>query len=768
MHAALVSVPLGSTPPQQGSSRLRRNPSPGVLAFRNTTSSEETQLSTSTSRSYTSYLDSGSWRSPLGRTVSSNGTDSRPPLSHTQSIPKSARFVKVEGFPETSSGSGSHTQSPTVQTLPRAPSLLTRQLSHDNLGVSPPAKSPSTSSLAHLEAAYGASPTVEPKPVTRPLSLPRRPAAPSPSAILAALQNRYPVFWEPLAVRAFHIAFHAHAHDTNIGDAALGEAPFSRAASAAAVLAELGADEVAVAGALLHDVLDRTMLVESQLRTMLGSDETLELVKRVSHLGYVAQKYRASINGGAAASTTSRMSSGAKLTEPNAAATQMVNLMVVNGSPRALLVRLAVALQDARWLDSRGGVAGTPPATAAAREARRLRAATEALDVWAPLANRLGVWSLKAELEDRAFRALHPAEYHELRERLEAAQEPTQLVNIMDRLRSQLQDLGVEYLDLSGRPKHLWGVWQKMRNKGYAGTDRVRDVRGLRVIVRNREDCYRALRAVETAFSVSGTPKNYIKAPKPNGYQSLHAVADPGDGHLVEIQIRTDKMHYLAEYGAEAAHWRYKEGARGTQSGSSGGTAREANWAKYEVSQAVALDKKVRPSGSPSGDQSLASIMAAMDSALLASSASHGDSPTDGAAATAAPSKGRSFEEYIAVSGQHPAPPGESARALVAVVVGGTFSVVELEPGTTLHGLLERCGRPLAPETDGLMIGPLSIVNRQEETDLAAVLQPGDVVELYPAEVPSPRTRTSRPQAPMRGNMVPLGRKLSSTLTLSN
>jgi len=123
--------------------------------------------------------------------------------------------------------------------------------------------------------------------------------------------------------------------------------------------------------------------------------------------------------------------------------------------------------------------------------------------VWAPLANRLGVWSLKAELEDRAFRSLHPAAYAELRDRLERMQQPTQLVALVDTLRGQLQAAGIDYLDLSGRPKHLWGVWKKMQTKGYSA-DGVKDVRGLRIIVKTREECYKALRAVEKAWHVPG------------------------------------------------------------------------------------------------------------------------------------------------------------------------------------------------------------------------------------------------------------------------
>lgn len=799
MQAAVPTVPLGSTPPQPaparpgGAGAFRR---PGQVFAVRGTPTEESQLSSSASRGSLNIFESGSWRSGLYQhshraSIASSGTSKdvlKSPLQRDHSIKKSDGFVKVEGFSEPSEGeqnlekSSSSPKFSTSPGLPRVPSLLTRQLSHENIAIvrggsfSP--KSPKYG-CGIDDSTESLSSTVEAKPLNprySAIQVPRKASKrSSPEEILKVCQDRYAVFRESLAIKAFHIAYQAHGGSSGaineVSSVNIGQDPFPRNVHSASILAELGADEVAVAGALLHDVLDKTMLVENQLRQMLGNEEVIELVKRVSHLGYVAQKYRSSINGGAAASG----SDGAAGNSPyqvNATLNQMLNLMVSNGSPRSLLIRIAVALQDSRWLDSRGGMASTPPAAAAAREARRLRFAAEALDIWAPLANRLGVWSLKAELEDRAFRALHPAEYHELRERLEAAQEPTQLIGLMNCLRAKMQESDISYLDLSGRPKHLWGVWQKMRNKGYVATDRVHDVRGLRVIVKSREDCYRVLRAVETAFSVVAAPKNYIKSPKANGYQSLHVIADPGDGHLVEIQIRTDKMHYMAEYGAAAAHWKYKEG-RTSQSDGSRNSEHGASWAKYEVSQTFANDKKVRPSGSPSEDHSLTSILAAMEDALVsdakestvgqttpnynAEQESNSDqSKIDLNSVDVTSGKGKSFEEYIASSGQHPVPPGMLSSALVAVVVNGNFSVIELDSGATLQDVIGQLGGSKNRQ-------PLAIVNRQEETDFNAILCSGDMVELYPAELsPAADKLNSRcdinsRNRKIRGNMVPIG-----------
>ncbi|KAL4518623.1 hypothetical protein Ndes2437B_g00712 [Nannochloris sp. 'desiccata'] len=718
-----------------------------------------------------SVIESESWRSGLSRNSASVAASGQT-IAPTRSLPKSASYVKVEGFEapggETATTGTSPPLSPGKDTN-RAPSLLSRQLSVDNLSTlaRPIPASPALASLAErLEAQVQAESAVKPASVqSRTAEVTKKPD----NTLLKQLQGQFAVFSEPLVIQAFSIARAAHQLHA---DNPRGEAAFARCAGAAVILAELGADEVAVAGALLHDALDRTMFSEPQLRDMLRNDEAFELVQRVSHMGYICQKYRSASNSTALKNTAKDPSAAAG---EFGVASHLVGMLVAHGPPRALLVRLAVALQEARAVGTASAGIPRPSwgshAVASDRAARRHRIAAEGLEVWAPLANRLGVWSLKAELEDRAFRTLRPAEYAELRDRLEAVQEPTKLVALVDALRAQLQEVGVEYLDLSGRPKHLWGVFKKMETKGYSA-DHVRDVRGLRVIVKTREDCYLALRAVEKAWGMVGESKNYIKAPKANGYQSLHAVADPGDGHLVEIQIRTDKMHYLAEYGAEAAHWKYKERAVASSAAAPSiaaiagsakdggvgiGAAREANWAKFMTSQHVLLDKKCRPSGSPDGDQSLASILASMDGAVGGSSPEV-ENPTVGAPASgnanAAPgtspgsSKGRTFQEYIAASGQRPTPP-EEQRSLVAVVAGSAFSVAELPAGTTVGQLLKYCG------AEGGAGAPLSrsslhvVVNRHVETEYSTVLQAGDVVELY--------ADTSTTPAPASGNVMAVG-----------
>jgi (p)ppGpp synthase/HD superfamily hydrolase len=558
--------------------------------------------------------------------------------------------------------------------------------------------------------------------------------------MLVSLQEKYPVFKEPLVARAFNIS--RLAHDGNHGGSPASS--FEKCMSAAAILAELGADEVAVAGALLYDSLDSTMLLESQLRPMLASDQTVDLVKRVSHISYICHRFKQSM-------PTNSMDLYEAAHEALPECLDLVGLMVAHGPPRALLVRLGVALGELRLC-----AAAVQENESMVNNEYVQSIARDAMTVWAPLANRLGVWSLKAELEDLGFSCLLPTQYTLLQRCLKKAQEPTALVGIVDSLRSSLQQENIDYVDLSGRPKHLWGVWCKMQKKGYS-PERVQDVRGLRIIVRSREECYKALRAVETSWKIVGPSKNYIKEPKKNGYQSLHVIADPGDGHSVEIQIRTDKMHYLAEYGADASHWKYKEGSaqisdasvkltRPSREKLSCDLAKEANWAKFLTQQHVAVDKKCRPSGSPSEDKSLETIMAGLQEKAKASSKINNN---------VGAKKGKSFHEYIADSGQAVAPPEES-RVLVAVVHQGAFSVQSLPPGSSIADFLET-----REETHGVDALVQVLVNQQVEPDSSTILQPGDVVELHMEPVPQEPLVGSKAS---KGNMLPLG-NLSKRMT---
>jgi GTP pyrophosphokinase len=222
-------------------------------------------------------------------------------------------------------------------------------------------------------------------------------------------------------------------------------------------------------------------------------------------------------------------------------------LLAMAEDVRVVLIRLASRLQTLRFM-SRLPAAGRQPA------------ARETLDIYAPLANRLGVWQLKWELEDLAFRYLEPEVYMSVAKQLDERRVEREafITDAIARLSGELALAGIE-AEVVGRPKHLYSIWNKMRAKG-VGIDEIHDVRALRVLVADVKDCYAALGVVHHMWQP--IPKefdDYISRPKGNFYRSLHTAVDGPDGRGLEVQIRTRDMHHHAELGV-AAHWRYKEG----------------------------------------------------------------------------------------------------------------------------------------------------------------------------------------------------------------
>ncbi len=217
---------------------------------------------------------------------------------------------------------------------------------------------------------------------------------------------------------------------------------------------------------------------------------------------------------------------------------------------RVVLLRLASRTQTLRHY-------------AQEEEALRVQVARETLEIYSPLANRLGVWELKWELEDRSFHFLYPDIYKEIARHLDEKRVEREqfIADAVVRLRQELEALGVKGAEIYGRPKHIYSIWNKMRRKGLEFSE-VYDVRALRVIVHEIKDCYTALGLVHNLWSP--IPKefdDYISNPKGNNYRSLHTAVRCADGRSLEVQIRTREMHKHAELGV-AAHWRYKEGTR--------------------------------------------------------------------------------------------------------------------------------------------------------------------------------------------------------------
>ena len=244
------------------------------------------------------------------------------------------------------------------------------------------------------------------------------------------------------------------------------------------------------------------------------------------------------------------------------AAAQMETLrkmvLAMASDMRVVLIRLASRVTTLRYF------AEVKKEDGAARQY-----ASETMDLYAPLANRLGVWQLKWELEDLSFRFLEPDQYKRIAKMLEEkrVERESFVVNSIARLNSELKAAGVR-AEVSGRPKHIYSIWKKMKGKSVDFRE-LYDVRAFRVIVDDIKDCYTVLGIVHNAWvPIPKEFDDYISRPKPNGYKSLHTVVMVDDGRPLEVQIRTREMHQFAEYGV-AAHWRYKE------SGGSNFTAQE-------------------------------------------------------------------------------------------------------------------------------------------------------------------------------------------------
>lgn len=326
-----------------------------------------------------------------------------------------------------------------------------------------------------------------------------------------------------------------------------GEAVAHHIAGLVGILVELRADAasraaVIVAGGLAPDETDERSA--RRRRDQLAADMGPEVPR-------LAQGYLALIRVGMVTREAGE-TQGASGTPQAEKLRKMMLAMAAD--LRIVFMRLASRLQTLRW-------------HASSKRQPERALAVETLELYAPLANRLGIWQIKWELEDLAFRFLEPARYKEIAGQLEGKRVEREafIADVTARVRGALEQQGIE-AEVSGRPKHIYSIWNKMRNKRLAFAD-LYDLHALRVIVADERTCYAALSLVHDMFTpVPEEFDDYISRPKPNGYRSLHTVVRDAEQRPVEIQIRTRAMHDFAEYGM-AAHWHYKEsGAKGGQS----------------------------------------------------------------------------------------------------------------------------------------------------------------------------------------------------------
>jgi len=302
----------------------------------------------------------------------------------------------------------------------------------------------------------------------------------------------------------------------------------------ARIVADLRMDDDTIVAALLHDVLEDTSIAIEQVSSRFGPE--------VAHLVNGVTKLRTNVGSDA----TERQKAAA---ESNRAAESLRKMLLAMAQDvRVMVIKLADRLHNMRTIG-------------ALKPEKQTRIANETLDIYAPLAARLGIWQIKWQLEDLAFKVLHPKEFQEISEKVAKSrtQRESELVEATRVLRRSLDARGLQNTQIASRPKHLFSIFNKIVKQGVP-FEEIYDLQAMRVIVEEQSECYLVLGIVhELWLPMPGLFYDYIAMPKPNGYQSLHTkVIGPG-GDPLEIQIRTQAMHEIAEFGV-AAHYSYKEG----------------------------------------------------------------------------------------------------------------------------------------------------------------------------------------------------------------
>ena len=345
---------------------------------------------------------------------------------------------------------------------------------------------------------------------------------------------------EGLLASAFHFAFQLHDGQVR----ASGEPYICHPVAVADLLRDIGASAGVIAAGFLHDVVEDTDVTPEEIEQHFGA-EVRGLVEGVTKLG------------------------GIHFTNKTEAQAENLRRMflAMASDIRVVLVKLADRLHNMRTLG-------------ALKPEKQQRIARETREIYGPLANRLGIGRFKWELEDLAFKILEPDAFRDVQSQVatKRSEREERLGVTVQLLRDRLASVGLSDCEVSGRPKHLYGIWNKMQRQQKAFHE-IYDVAALRIICPSLESCYRALAVVHDTFRpIPGRFKDYIGLPKPNGYQSLHT-AVIGRHRPIEVQIRTAEMHRVAEFGI-AAHWKYKEGG---SPAALGADAERFNWLRQLV-----------------------------------------------------------------------------------------------------------------------------------------------------------------------------------------